>query len=258
MRIFFCLLIVTALGACAAGNYQLQAGADDTSKGNALAQIMAECQEQLLSPEFDVIRSRVNMSMTGAEPGSFMLANIEFPTPAERIEIARWSEIRDYCSQRIVALINNPPAGISQALWQKVVEITQRDNQRQHVLMMALARGDIPYGPFVQESTQITARTAAAVQPFIQEAGVLDQVAMSQTEEQSAAALGAFFGNLLGATLETLADTADTGSFSRGFYHRHGDAWHRNDNRWRGGGYVRLVHKPAMKPVASNIKRSGS
>ena len=124
--------------------------------------------------------------------------------------------------------------------------------------MMALARGDIPYGPFVQESMQITARTAAAAQPFIQEAEVLDQVAMSQTEEQSAAALGAFFGNLLGATLESLADAADTSSFSGGFYHRHGEAWHHNDNRWRGGGYVRLAHKPVSKPIASNIKRSGS
>jgi len=120
--------MVTSLGACAAGNYQAQAGADDTSNGNALAQIMAECQEKLLSPEFDVIRSRVNMSMTGAEPAPFMLASMEFPTPAERIEIARWSEIRDYCSQRIVALINNPPARISQALWQKVVSTTIKDN----------------------------------------------------------------------------------------------------------------------------------
>jgi hypothetical protein len=36
--------------------------------GSALAQIMAECQEQALAPEFDIIRSRVNMSMTGAKP----------------------------------------------------------------------------------------------------------------------------------------------------------------------------------------------
>jgi len=78
---------------------------------------------------------------------------------------------------------------MSQGLWQNVVEIIQHDNQRQHALMMALARGDIPYGQFVQESTQITARTTAAVQPFIQEAGVIDQVAMAQTDQPSAAAL---------------------------------------------------------------------
>ena len=54
--------------------------------GSALAQITAECQEQAVVPEFDLIRSRVNMSMTGANPAPFMLANMEVPTPAERIQ----------------------------------------------------------------------------------------------------------------------------------------------------------------------------
>ena len=73
--------------------------------GSALAQIMGECQEQTLAPEFDMIRSRVNMSMTGANPAPFMLANMEVPTAAEGVQIARWSAIRDSCSQRVVALI---------------------------------------------------------------------------------------------------------------------------------------------------------
>jgi hypothetical protein len=82
--------------------------------GSALAQIMAECQKQAVLPEFDMIRSRVNMSMTGANPALFMLANMEVPTPAERIQIARWSAIRDTCSQRVVALICESHPGISQ------------------------------------------------------------------------------------------------------------------------------------------------
>jgi uncharacterized membrane protein len=141
--------------------------------GSALAQIMAECQEQTLAPEFDVIRSRVNMSMTGANPAPFMLANMEVPTAAERFQIARWSAIRDSCSQRVVALISEPPAGRSQGLRQKVVEITEHNSQRQHALIMALARGEMPYGQFVQEDTLIGVRTAAAIRPFTQEAGVM-------------------------------------------------------------------------------------
>jgi hypothetical protein len=141
--------------------------------GSALAQILAECQEQTLAPEFDVIRSRVNMSMTGADPASFMLANREVPTAAERVQIARWSAIRDSCSQRVVALISEPPAGMSQGLRQKVVEITEHNSQRQHALIMALARGEMPYGQFVQEDTLIGVRTAAAIRPFTQEAGVM-------------------------------------------------------------------------------------
>jgi hypothetical protein len=248
MRTFPCLLMAASLSACAAGSYQAQTVTDDVNRGNAIAQIMAECQEQALAPEFDVIRSRVNMSVTGADPAPFMLASVEFPTPAERIEIARWSEIRDSCSRRVITLINYPPAGMSQGLWQKVVEIIQHDNERQHALMMALAAGDIPYGQFVQESTQIIARTAAATQPFIQEAGVIDQVTMAQGDEQSAAVLGAFFGNLFGATLEALADAADAGAFSGGFHHRHGGGWH-------GGGHLGPAHKPVMKPLATNFKR---
>ena len=89
---------------------------------------------------------------------------------------ARWSAIRDSCSQRVVALIREPPAGMSQ-VWQNVAEITEHNSQRQHALMMALARSEMPYGQFVQEDTLIGVRTAAAMRPFTQEAGVIDQVA---------------------------------------------------------------------------------
>jgi hypothetical protein len=90
-------------------------------------------------------------------------------------------------------------------LWQKVVEITEHDSQQQHALMMALARGEMPYGQFVQEDTLIGVRTAAAIRPFTQEAEVIDHVAMAApAADQSAAALGAFFANLLGATLQSL------------------------------------------------------
>jgi hypothetical protein len=39
---------------------------------------------------------------------------------------------------------------MSRGLWQKVVEITEHNSQRQHALMMALARGEMPYGQFVR------------------------------------------------------------------------------------------------------------
>ena len=120
MRTFPGLLTV-ALTLSACTSYDPQT-VTDNARGSAFAQIMGECQEQTLAPEFDMIRSRVNMSMTGANPAPFMLANMEVPTAAERIQIARWSAIRDSCSQRVVALISEPPAGISQGLWQKVVE----------------------------------------------------------------------------------------------------------------------------------------
>jgi hypothetical protein len=108
-----------------------------------------------------------------------VIANMEIPTAAERIQIARWSAIRDSCSQRVVALIREPHAGMSQGLWQNVAEVTEHNGQRQHALMMALARGEMPYGQFVQEDTLIGVRTAAAIRPFTQEAGVIDQVAMA-------------------------------------------------------------------------------
>jgi hypothetical protein len=152
------------------------------------------------------------MSTTGTNPAPFMLTNMEIPTAAERIQIARWSAIRDSCSQRVVALISELRAGMAQEVWQKVVETTEPDAQRQHALMMALARGEMPYGQFVQEDTLIGVRTAAAIRPFTQEAGVIDQVAMAApAADQSAAALSVFFGNL-GATLESLGDAYDAGA----------------------------------------------
>src|SRR5690348_6590574 len=133
MRTFRGLLIAALmLSACSTGSYDPQAVTEDAAKGSALAQTMAECQEQALAPEFDIIRSRVNMSMTDAKPAPFMFANMEVPTPAERIQIARWSAIRDSCSQRVAALTNERRAGISQDSSQKVVEITEHGRQRQH------------------------------------------------------------------------------------------------------------------------------
>ena len=167
MRTFPDLLTVAlTLGACATGSYDPQT-VTDNARGSALVQIMAECQEQTVAPEFDMIRSRVNMSMTGANPAPFMLANMEVPTAAERIQIARWSAIRDSCSQRVVALIREPHAGMSQGVWQNVAEITVHNRQRQHALMLALARGEMPYGQFVQEDTLISIRTAAAIRPSL-------------------------------------------------------------------------------------------
>jgi len=71
------------------------------------------------------------------------------------------------CSQRVVALVREPHAGMSQGLWQNVAEITEHNSQRQHALMLALARGEMPYGQFVQEDTLISIRTAAAIRPSL-------------------------------------------------------------------------------------------
>jgi hypothetical protein len=214
MRIFPGLLILAlTLSACAMGSYDPQTVTDDAARGSALAQIMAECQEQTLAPEFDMIRSRVNMSMTGANPAPFMLANMEVPTAAEGVQIARWSAIRASCAQRVLALISESPAGISQGLWQKVVEITEHNGQRQHALMMALARGEMPYGQFVQEDTLIGVRTAAAIRPVTQEPGVVDPVATAApAADQSVPVPGAFFGNLVGATREPPGDARVAGA----------------------------------------------
>src|SRR5690242_15888708 len=194
------LIMALTLSACAMGGYGPQPVTEGAARGSALSQTMAECQERTLAPEFDMIRSRVNMSTSDANPPPFMLTNMGVPTPAERIQIARWSAIRDSRSQRVVALISKPPAGIPERLWHKAVEITEHDSQRQHSLLMALARGEISYGQFVQEDTLIGVRMAAAIRPFTQEGGVIDQVAMvAPAADQHAAASGAFFGNLLGA-----------------------------------------------------------
>jgi hypothetical protein len=229
---FLCFLMAAlTLSACSMDNYQPQTIADD-----AVAQIVAECQEQALAPEFDLIRSRVNLSVTGADPAPFMLLSTELATASERIEIARWSEIRDSCFQRLMAVMDSTPFGVSQALWQPMVRIFQQDGQSQHALLMALARGELTYGQFVQDSTRITARMYAAVEPFVREAGVLGQVAMAQADQyaadQNAEAVGAFVGSVF----EILGDLADAGAFSGGFNHHHGGGWHG------GGGHLRYAH----------------
>jgi hypothetical protein len=106
--------------------------------------------------------------------------------------------------------------------WKPTAIRTQQDGQNQHALMMELARGELPYGQFVQDSTRITVRMAVAIQPFIQEGEAIEQVAMvPQTSDQGAAAFGVFVGNLLGAAVEIFGDAADAGVFG-GSRHYHG------------------------------------
>jgi hypothetical protein len=214
-RTFPCLLVATlTLGACAYDPQTVVAA----PPGNTPDQIVAECQEQALAPEFDLIRSKVNLSVTGAPPASFMLTSTARPTPDERIEIARWSQIRDDCFQRLMAVIYVPPPGVPQPMWQQVAAIFQQDGQYQHDRMMALAHGEMPYGEFVQDSTRASVRMTAALQPFMQESEALQQVAMAEVADQNAAAAGEFVGNLLGAALEILGDAADSGY---GGHHHH-------------------------------------
>ena len=222
-RTLLCLLPALTLGACATQTITADPPA------NTPDQIVAECQEQALAPEFDLIRSKVNMSVTGVAPASFMLASTERATPDERIEIARWSEIRDGCFRQLMAVINVPPPGVPQPLWQQVAAIFQQDGQYQHTLMMTLARGEMPYGEFVQESTRASVRMTAALQPFMQESGALEQVAMVQATDQDAAVFGAFVGDLLGAAIEILGDAADSGAFDGGGHHHHSGSRHSGE-----------------------------
>lgn len=66
-------LAAAALSACVA------AGGDPP--GDALAEVTTECQQQELAPEFDIIRSRVSMSVVGAEPAQFMVGEHVFSQP---------------------------------------------------------------------------------------------------------------------------------------------------------------------------------
>jgi hypothetical protein len=72
------------------------------------------------------------------------------------------------CPSTPVAIHTLPVAICSGATW-RAAGISAM-NPASHALMMALARGEMPYGQFVQEDTLIGIRTAAAIRPFTQEA----------------------------------------------------------------------------------------
>jgi hypothetical protein len=191
--------------------------------GDPLAQAQADCQEQQMAPEFDLIRSRISMSETGAQPAQFMLESRDRPGPEERIEIARLSEIRDSCYGRYLSLMSVPPPGVSQAMWQQVLQILEQGRQDQHALMMGLIHGAMPYGEFERERTRIAVRMAAAMQPFMQEAAALQQVA-----ELNAEATGAF----VDFVIDVLDAAGDAGAFQGGHHHGgHSRAGHSSATR---------------------------
>lgn len=175
---------------------------------------------QTSAPEFNLIRSRVNFSTTGALPPSYMLLSTERPTPEERIEIARWSQIRDTCFRQNLAAMSTPVPGIPQPLQQQMIEIFRQAGESQHALIMALARGDMSYGQFVQESTRVAVRMTAAMQPFAREANGLEQIAaylphdaVQINADENAAATSVAFNGVLEVFAEALVVAADAGAF---------------------------------------------
>jgi hypothetical protein len=207
MKRFLCLILAAlTLGGCAAGGLQ-PAGRDPP--GDRLAQLRADCDDEALAPEFDMIRSRIPMSQAAVTPAAYMLASMDIPTPAARLEIARLSEIRDRCTARVIAMIDVPPDGLPQPLWPmwpQVVVILQQDAATQHDLMMALAAGEMPYGPFVSASWQMAARRDAALTPFLAEAAVLQNVA--PVEVASAGGDWEAVGELMGGVLKGFVEAA--------------------------------------------------
>jgi hypothetical protein len=73
--------------------------------------------------------------------------------------------------------------------------------------MMRLVNGTMPYGEFERERTRIAVRTAAAMQPFMQEAEALEQ-----TADLNAAAAGAF----VDFVIDVIDAASDAGAFHGG------------------------------------------
>ena len=111
-------------------------------------------------------------------------------------------------------LINVPPSGFSQPVWQQVVQILRQAADNQHTLMTALANGEMPYGQFVEVQTQIAVRPQATLQPFYQEAAALDQIALGNAEA---------VGTSVDFLIDFLDALSDAGAFQGG-HHRTGGA----------------------------------
>ncbi len=134
---------------------------------------LEQCVDDLKAQDLDSIRAKADLSRMAADgPPPFRIAlNDTFATDSERIEIAKWLRIRDFCRKRF-AMPRTPPAtgsAIEAASLQQMFALAQIFQSSVNQLIRALYYQELTYGEFVRKRYEF-ARDAAALSSALREA----------------------------------------------------------------------------------------
>ena len=134
---------------------------------------LEQCVDDLEAPDLDSIRAKADLSRMAADgPPPFRIAlNDTFATDSERVEIAKWLRIRDFCRKRFAIPRTLPAAGsaIEAASLQQMFALAKIFQSSVNQLIRALYYQELTYGEFVRKRYEF-ARDAAALSSALREA----------------------------------------------------------------------------------------
>ena len=135
---------------------------------------LEQCVDDLTARDLDSIRAKADLSRMAADgPPPFRIAlNDTFATDSERVEIARWLRVRDFCRKRFAIPRTLPAAGsaIEAASLQQMFALSKIFQSSVNQLIRALYYQGLTYGEFARKRYEFT-RDAAALSSAMREAG---------------------------------------------------------------------------------------
>lgn len=159
--------------------------APDTSA--LLQSAQAQCKDEMLAPELDPIRHKVELYRESPEsaPPFEIASNDTFPTESDRPVIAKWATIRDECIKRSEAVSNIQPSAtpLQVAFLQQDRAFGKELGGRVGELIVALYQQKLTYGEFAQKRYQISREAAAAERQFRQTTLIADQQRQMQVQQ---------------------------------------------------------------------------
>jgi hypothetical protein len=148
-------------------------------------QAQAECSHEMQTPDFDAIRTKIELIRADADtPPPFDIAsNDSFPTPAERQVIARWATVRDSCIKKGTAIRSPTSNALQAALAEQDRSFATEVAGRVGELIVVLYEGKLAYGEFAQKRYEIGRDGAAAERQFRAAALIADHERQLQEQQ---------------------------------------------------------------------------
>jgi len=146
-----------------------------------------QCKQEMLNPELDPIRNKVELIRASAEigPPFEISSNDTFPTELERPVIAKWATMREVCAKRsddaIKILPSYTPLQVTYIQQEKA--FGEQTGARVGELIVALYQLKLTYGEFAQKRYEITHDIAGAENQFRQSALIADQQRQMQAQQ---------------------------------------------------------------------------
>jgi hypothetical protein len=136
---------------------------------------LEQCVDDLAARDLESIRAKADLFRMAADgPPPFRIAlNDTFATDSERVEIAKWLRIRDFCRKRFAIPRTLPAAGsaIEAASLQQMFALSKIFQSSVNQLIRALYSQELTYGEFARKRYEF-ARDAAALSSAMREAGL--------------------------------------------------------------------------------------